>query len=319
MTSFVAIDYETANSDKRSACSLGISIVENGKVIQAFEHLIKPPEEFSEFDPFNVMIHGIQAKDVTNAKSFQEAWSSVISASNDYKLPIVCHYSGFDIRVTQNLLSYFNQDFPEIRFYDTLTIAKKMWPALINHKLNTLSENFNIQLNHHNAASDAEACARIALKQIETSEKSTLEEVAREYGYELGVLDKSSVKTMSDFKNYKSSNFTAYDPKASSSTTVLPDREVNTGSDLCGTNLVFTGELISMSRREAIQLAVNNGAQVASGVSKKTNYLIVGISDFIDFSHGKKTRKLLDAEKLSEAGIEISILDEEEFIRMSSF
>jgi DNA polymerase-3 subunit epsilon len=62
---------------------------------------------------------------------------------------------------------------------------------------------------------------------------------------------------------------------------------------------------------------VNNGATVGSGVSKKTNFLIVGISDFIDFSSGKITRKLKDAEALSKAGQEISIIDEEDFLKMT--
>ena len=122
---------------------------------------------------------------------------------------------------------------------------------------------------------------------------------------------------MSDFKNYGSTNYKAYDPKAASSKDVLPDREVNLGSDLFGKNIVFTGELTSMSRKEGIQRAVNNGAAVGSGVSKKTNYLVVGISDFIDFNSGKKTNKLKDAEALSAAGQEISIIDEEDFLKMT--
>ena len=62
MEAFIAIDYETANSHHESACALGVSIVENGEVIDSAESLIKPPKEFSDFDPFNTMIHGIQKK-----------------------------------------------------------------------------------------------------------------------------------------------------------------------------------------------------------------------------------------------------------------
>jgi DNA polymerase-3 subunit epsilon len=94
---------------------------------------------------------------------------------------------------------------------------------------------------------------------------------------------------------------------------------VNVGSDLFGATIVFTGELITMGRKEAIQRAVNNGAIVSSGVTKKTQYLVIGISDFIDFNNGKKTRKIIDAEKLSANGQDISILDEEDFLRMSAF
>jgi DNA polymerase-3 subunit epsilon len=320
MESFVAIDYETANADKRSACSLGVSVVQNGRIVDTFQSLIKPPAEFSEFDPFNVMIHGINKKDVANAPQFLEVWSMIEKCNKNYELPFVCHYSGFDIRVTQNLFTYHGKQIENLSFYDTLTIAKKMWPQLLNHKLNTLSSKFGIELEHHKASSDAEACARIALKQMEESEKSTLAEVAEEFGYKLGILNSDGVKTMSDFKNYGFSGTRfSNDPKASSSKDVQPNRELNLGSDLFGEFLVFTGELQSMSRREAIQLAVNNGASVTSSVTKKTRFLVIGISDFLDFTNGKKTRKLLDAEKLSEQGQNISFIDEEDFLRMTDY
>lgn len=317
MDSFIAIDYETANSDYRSACALGVSIVELGKVVETFESFIKPPKEFSEFDPFNVMIHGINSNQIKDAPTFDYVWEKIEEFNSEHRVPFVCHNSGFDIRVTEALLKHFTLSFQEIQFYDTYTIARKLWPQLINHKLNTLSKNFKIELNHHNASSDAQACALIALKQIEESGKSSLKEVVEIYGYKLGVLDSSGVKTMSDFKNYGSTNYKAYDPKAASSKDVVPNKEVNLGSDLFGRSIVFTGELTSMSRKEAIQRAVNNGATVGSGVSKKTNYLVVGISDFIDFSSGKKTNKLKDAEALSVSGQNISIIDEEDFLKMT--
>ena len=317
MDSFIAIDYETANPDFASACSLGVSIVEKGKVVETFQSLIKPPKEFSTFDPWYVMIHGITASAVKDAPTFDYVWEKLENFNSKYSVPFACHFAGFDIRVTEALLKYYEKDFQEIKFYDTYTIARKMWPKLINHKLNTLSETFNIELEHHKASSDARACALIALKQIEELGKNSLAEVAENYGYKLGILNSSGVKTMSAFKNYGSKDYGTYDPKASSSKTVMPDKEVNFGSDLFGKNIVFTGELTSMSRKEAIQRAVNNGATVGSGVTKKTNFLIVGISEFIDFSSGKITRKLRDAEALSVAGQDISIIDEEDFLKMT--
>jgi DNA polymerase-3 subunit epsilon len=317
LDSFIAIDFETANSDYRSACSLGVSIIEQGKVVETFESFIKPPKEFGEFDPFSVMIHGITPTQVKNAPSFDLLWEKLDTFNSKYKVPFACHFSGFDIRVTEALLKHYGVAFQEIQFYDTYTIARKLWPHLVNHKLNTLCENFKIELNHHNASSDAQACGLIALKQIEELGKNSLLEVAENYGYKLGILDSSGVKTMSDFKNYGSTNYKAYDPKAASSKDVVPDRDVNLGSDLFAKSIVFTGELTSMSRKEAIQRAVNNGATVGSGVSKKTNFLVVGISDFIDFNSGKKTNKLKDAEALSAAGQDISIIDEEDFLKMT--
>jgi DNA polymerase-3 subunit epsilon len=317
MDSFIAIDYETANPDFASACSLGVSIVEQGKVLETFQSLIKPPKEFSTFDPWNVMIHGITASAVKDAPTFDFVWEKLEKFNSKYNVPFACHFAGFDIRVTEALLKYYKKDFQEIKFYDTYTIARKMWPKLSNHKLNTLSEAFNIELQHHKASSDAQACALIALKQIEELGKNTLTEVAENYGYKLGILNSSGVKTMSAFKNYDSKDYGTYDSKTASSKAVAPDKEVNIGSDLFGKTVIFTGELSTLTRKEAIQRAVNNGAVVTSKVSKKTNFLIVGVSDLIDFNTGKKTNKLKDAEQMSASGQDISIIDEEDFLKMT--
>ncbi|OPJ64393.1 DNA polymerase III subunit epsilon [Clostridium oryzae] len=61
---FIAIDFETANKKRDSACSVGIAVVENGQVVQRIHRLIKPKE--MRFLPFNVGIHGITASMVQN-------------------------------------------------------------------------------------------------------------------------------------------------------------------------------------------------------------------------------------------------------------
>lgn len=317
MDSFIAFDYETANSSYLSACSLGIAIVENGKVLESIQTFIKPPEEFSHFEPFNSMIHGIVESDVVDAPTFDSAWKVLTEFNKNYNVPFVCHYSGFDIRVTEALLNYYNVNFTDIRFYDTLTISRKLWPDLINHKLNTLSHKFGIELQHHDAASDARACALIAIMHLKELEKDSLSAVAEEFGYQLGILNKDGVKTMSDFKNYGGPGRNPSKVKDLVSTSLIPDGEVYYGSDLFGKNIVFTGQLLSMSRSQAKDRAIKNGANVLSGVSKKTDVLVVGVSDFIDFAKGRKTQKLKDVEKIKTAGKEITIIDEEEFLKMT--
>jgi len=314
---FIAIDYETANGSYLSACSLGMTVVVEGEIIETIHTFIKPPEEFGNFDPFYEMIHGINASDVRNAPSFETVWKTLEKFTSKYQMPLACHYSGFDIRVTQALLSHYQVSFDDFSFYDTCTIARKLWPQLLNHKLDTLAEAFGIELNHHEASSDAETCARLALMQMQELGVKSLQEAAEKYGYKLGLLSLSSLKTMSDFKNYETHNLGTIKTKGTSKD-VLPNQEVNVGSEFYGKNLVFTGALQSMERNQAIQRAVNNGATVQSGVTKKTDFLVVGVSDFIDFRSGRRTQKLKDAEALSKSGSSISIIDEEEFLRMTT-
>ncbi|MDF3024853.1 MAG: polymerase epsilon subunit-like 3-5 exonuclease, partial [Alphaproteobacteria bacterium] len=54
----------------------------------------------------------------------------------------------------------------------TVNVARSKWPELANHKLNTVSKHLNIELNHHDAASDAHACANIYLRACEADIKA---------------------------------------------------------------------------------------------------------------------------------------------------
>lgn len=55
-------------------------------------------------------------------------------------------------------------DYPDYRFYDTLRTARRVFPHLPNHQLQTVAAACGYDLTcHHHALADAEACARIAM------------------------------------------------------------------------------------------------------------------------------------------------------------
>ena len=74
MTKIVAIDFETANNQMSSVCSVGIAVMEDGVVIDHYYSLIKPEENVSYFPPYNIRVHGITAKDVEDAPTFSEIY-----------------------------------------------------------------------------------------------------------------------------------------------------------------------------------------------------------------------------------------------------
>ena len=49
----------------------------------------------------------------------------------------------------------------------TCQMSKKCFPELYNHRLNTICSYLDISLDHHNAGSDARACAMILIKCLE--------------------------------------------------------------------------------------------------------------------------------------------------------
>jgi len=111
---FTAIDFETANSSRGSACAVGLGTVEGGRIVRAVQHLIRPDPLY--FSPFNISIHGITAEDVANAPSFAELWSELLASISE---PLVAHNASFDISVIRRSLDNAGMDYPDIDYYCT--------------------------------------------------------------------------------------------------------------------------------------------------------------------------------------------------------
>jgi len=157
---FVAIDFETANEKFSSACSIGIAVVKDSRIIETKHFLIQPPD--LNFNHINYMTHGITKEDVKDKPKFSDLWENIKAYFKE--TPVIAHNASFDMNVLRQTLDQYQIPYPEINYACTLGISKKVWPNQASYKLDKLSAIFGIQLNHHNAESDAIACALIALK-----------------------------------------------------------------------------------------------------------------------------------------------------------
>lgn len=158
--SFAAIDFETANYEPTSACSVGITVVRKGEIKETFSALIKPEPFY--FVPQFIEIHGIRPEHTACASDFEELWPEMERRIKG--LPIFAHNAPFDKNVLLSCLRFYGIKFDEPEFFCTCRLARSAWPHFPNHKLSTVCQMLKIPLNHHRADSDALACARIALK-----------------------------------------------------------------------------------------------------------------------------------------------------------
>jgi hypothetical protein len=88
------------------------------------------------------------------------------------------------------------------------------------------------------------------------------------------------------------------------------------GFDLAGATVSFTGKLASLSAADAEARVKAAGGKPAANVSPKLHYLVVGDSGSPFLGQGEKGAKHLKAEELNEAGANIRIVSEGEFLRM---
>lgn len=171
----VALDFETANASMASACSLGITVYEEGEILDSFEWYFKPYHRYCFFT--NSHIHGITMEDVINEQEFVFYYERLDEILKD--AVIAAHNASFDITVLNAMCDAYGLNHFENRYVDTVAISRRVYPELYNHKLNTVSEYLCIELNHHNGQSDAFACLMILLKSMEAFSCFDLDEFMR--------------------------------------------------------------------------------------------------------------------------------------------
>ena len=162
MTSFAAIDFETANHYPSSICSVGVVVVRNGQIADKFYSLIHPEPEWYSY--WNTQIHGITSADTECAKVFPHVWTEI--EPKIAGLPLVAHNSPFDESCLRAVFRVYQMDYPDYKFYCTCRASRRMFgKSLPNHQLHTVATRCGFDLaNHHHALADAEACAAIALR-----------------------------------------------------------------------------------------------------------------------------------------------------------
>lgn len=157
MEEFIAIDFETANFKRVSACALGFAKVYNCKIIETKGYLIKPVGGHA---PFQSKIHGIKEDDTFDKPDFGELFPQI---QHLFNTPLVAH-SLFDKQVLKALSDHFNLGLC-FDYIDSCSLAKEKLPNLTNFKLKTLVKYFCLpEFKHHDATEDAIACANVFLK-----------------------------------------------------------------------------------------------------------------------------------------------------------
>ncbi|KRM72400.1 3'-5' exonuclease [Lacticaseibacillus brantae] len=161
---FIAMDYETANRKRASACSVALVVVRDNQVIDSFYSLINPE---TEFDRQNIRIHGITPEMVADAPNFATMWPHIQSFFSVQQI-VAAHNSPFDVSVLKHSLQRYGVKVPHYQVIDTVKTSRKFFPNLPNHRLDTVSVALEIPLpHHHHALADAYACAEILVTETQ--------------------------------------------------------------------------------------------------------------------------------------------------------
>jgi len=160
---FTAIDFETANNNRNSICAVGIVSVENGEIVDEYSVLIRPP--YNEYNWHNTNVHGISEEDTEDSPSFDKVYPEI--KKRLYNRTIVAHNESFDRNVLKSTMESFGFDYSDLSIADRWECTMKIYRAkgCKPAGLNSLCDRFSIELDHHEALSDARGCAKLYLKQ----------------------------------------------------------------------------------------------------------------------------------------------------------
>ena len=124
MQDFAAIDFETANNERSSVCSVGIVIVRGGKIVDKFYSLIKPEPDYYNY--WCSKVHGLCASDTDNAPIFPEVWNQI--EPRIAGLPLIAHNKAFDESCLKAVFRVYQMEYPDYEFYCTCMASRRVWP-----------------------------------------------------------------------------------------------------------------------------------------------------------------------------------------------
>ncbi len=156
---FTAIDFETANRRRDSACQLAAVVVRDGKLVDERMWMIRPDPFF--FSPGNIRIHGIRPHDVESEPTFGELWGEIAEFLDGDCL--IAHNAPFDVGVILGCLERHQLPVADLHFSCTRLIARQTWPDRQRFGLKPLSDWLGVQFKHHDALEDSRACAKVLL------------------------------------------------------------------------------------------------------------------------------------------------------------
>ena len=286
--SYTMIDTETTGLDPQydKIIEMAAVKVRDGKEVARFETLVNPEQPI---DDFIADLTGITNEELSAAPVAADCLPDFVDFIGEDI--VVGHNVHFDINFIYDALLACGYAPIRNDFVDTLRLSRRVRPDLEHHRLCDMAAAYSVpQPVAHRSLADCQTAIGVldALAADAAAREIDLQARKKHYG--------ASASKVSDIVAHEGCE--------------RPD------SPLYGKVCVFTGKLDTLTRKDAAQLVADLGGICADGVTKKTNFLIMGTNEYCPTIVGGKSTKQKKAESLILKGADLQILTENVFLDM---
>lgn len=263
--------------------------VRDGVPVDKMQTLVKP---FDSVDGYIEQLTGITNDMLRDAPTPTEVLPAILDFLGDDIL--VGHNVNFDINFLYDYAEKYLGRTVNNDFVDTLRLARRLLPELKHHRLCDIAQAFGVAqpISHRSLADCDTTLACFDCLKGKATEK---------YGSATIFVEKTERDA------YRWSHLERI---------TTENTEFDTSHPLYGKRCVFTGALERMTRMQAAQLVVDRGGYADNGITKKTNYLILGNNDYCKSIKDGKSSKQKKAEQYKLDGYDIEIIPESVFYEM---
>ncbi len=327
MSSFVALDVETANSDYASICSIGAARFERGAIVDEFYSLVDPQDYFAAV---NVGIHGIDRDKVARAPRFAEVLPRLSEFVAD---SVVVHHTQFDRSAISQAAVRAKLPAPNWRWLDSAIVTRRTWPhrSRDGYGLAEVCRMIGYRFAHHDALADAKAAGHVILAAMRKTGATTIEAIVELERAPTRAPAPAAPRTTRAQRSKPAKRAKATKPaerptRAEADVPAAPPtpakprktrkrprrrlkrRRYDETVVFSCTSLVAPAALQIVARRV--------GLTVSSALSEATTLLIVADETIEHGAQGPARRDRLRADELIAAGHPIDVISESEFFEM---
>ena len=286
--SYTMIDTETTGYDPRydQIIEMAAIKIRDGKEVARYETLVNPERPI---DDFIADLTGITNEELSTAPVIADCLQDFVDFIGEDI--VVGHNVHFDINFIYDALLACGYAPIKNDFVDTLRLSRRVRPDLEHHRLCDMAAAYSVP----------QPVAHRSLADCQTA---------------IGVLDALAADITA-----RGIDLQAHKKHCGASASKVSGIVAHEGcerpdSPLYGKVCVFTGKLDTLTRKDAAQLVADLGGICADGVTKKTNFLIMGTNEYCPTIVGGKSTKQKKAESLILKGADLQILTENVFLDM---